>query len=230
MQESVNARASQLLRRRQIFRSDQGTNLVSSLAYDTSMLWVHRRACHHRNFITKIFATLDEPGARAHRITVDSSLVGPFHSLLTRPRKSSMTSFVRPIVASLLCAMAVIGHAPSWLHVAGCDSEKSRQLSGASGPEGSDCHHGCCHHASPVADRPDAEESSQKPDDHRGDHDADTCALCQSLGLPNGVTWKLDLPSIVLLDLGVAKIPSLAVAESTSLSIPRPRGPPAHLA
>ena len=141
-----------------------------------------------------------------------------------------MTSFVRPIAISLLCAMAALGHAPAWLHVAGCDHEKQQLASGASVSEVDDFHPGCCHHSLQNADRSDEHESSEKPGHSHDGHESESCVICQSLAVPNGVAWKLDLLSIVLRDCDFAKIPAIVAPESTSLSIPQPRGPPAPLA
>ena len=71
---------------------------------------------------------------------------------------------------------------------------------------------------------------AKEPDHSHDGHDSESCVICQSLGVPNGVAWKLELLSIVRLDFDIAKIPAFVAPESTSLSIPQPRGPPAQLA
>ncbi|TWT93529.1 DUF2946 domain-containing protein [Neorhodopirellula pilleata] len=144
-----------------------------------------------------------------------------------------MTSFVRPLFISLLCGMAAIGHAPVWLHVAGCDHESHLRVAvhsslneQAPSTEKGDCHHGCCHHNTVEAEGV-ADESS----DHSHDgHHSDSCFLCQSLGVPNGVGWQLTSPSVVLAGVEITKIPSLIAPESSFRSIPHPRGPPTPLA
>ena len=144
---------------------------------------------------------------------------------------SSMTSFVRPIVISLLCGMAAIGHAPAWLHVACCDHESHRQVASASAStDARSCGHSCCHHATAKTDsnvNEAASEDSSQP--HEG-HDSDSCLICQSLGLPNGIAWHLDSPSTRQEIVELINVSSVIAPESASLSIPQPRGPPTPLA
>lgn len=148
-----------------------------------------------------------------------------------------MTLFVRPIAVNLLCLMAVIGPAPAWLHMAVCDHEKHGIVTESSDPERGQHHHDCCHVSPQNADRHGEHDPSGEHDQPSGEpshsnrnHDSDHCFLCQSLGAPNGVVWKLDLLSNVHLDVGIATIPVIAAPGSISLSIPQPRGPPAPLA
>ena len=141
-----------------------------------------------------------------------------------------MTSLVRPIAVSLLCVVAALGHAPAWLHVASCDHGIQRggiqriDLS-SSDAVGLDCHHACC---PPPANtnRSGEQESSGEPGHSDGDHHSESCTVCQSLLVPNGVGWKLEVIQGVRFDGGIANIPAVAAPESTSLSIAQPRGPP----
>ncbi len=147
-----------------------------------------------------------------------------------------MTSSVRPFVISLLCGIAVTGQAPAWLHVNGCGHENhSRSVSPAavSSPAAADasghCHEACCH-AADQAERGGERADGDEPGHSHDGHDSDSCVICQSLGLPTGVAWQLNSLAIVRFDVGAAKIWAPAAPESTSLSTPQPRGPPAPLA
>ncbi len=123
--------------------------------------------------------------------------------------------------------MIAFGHAPAWLHVAGC--EHGNHLVEASTYRPQDdaccCHHGHDHQAS------EAEEGEPNPasrgHQHPHGHDSDTCAICQSLVAPTGV--KLDLDPVVHDEglVAVAAIAELSAPAPTLRSIPQPRGPPA---
>lgn len=142
-----------------------------------------------------------------------------------------MTSFVRPIVISLLCGMVAIGHAPAWLHVAGCDHARHLQIdSEASSIESSGCQHGCCHHVNVETNR-GAEEPVEEGSNRSHDgHNSGSCVLCQSLGVPNGVAWQLPTLSVIRADCEITEISRSLAPESNFRSIPQPRGPPAPLA
>jgi len=142
-----------------------------------------------------------------------------------------MASFVRPIVISLLCGMAAIGHAPAWLHVAGCDHASHWQVnSEAASIDSSDCHHGCCHHATVETNR-GPEETTEEGSSHSHDgHDSGSCVLCQSFGVPNGVAWQLPTLSVIRTDFEITEISGLVAPESNFRSIRQPRGPPTPLA
>ncbi|WP_146522530.1 DUF2946 domain-containing protein [Stieleria varia] len=150
-----------------------------------------------------------------------------------------MTSFVRPFVISLLCGMAVFGHAPAWLHVAGCDHESHSQVASESVPTTSvSCQHHCCHHAASavedaaedVADSGPRNSTSEHSGHSHDGHDSGSCMICQSLGMPNGIAWQLDSPTIHHDSVERIGISGVLAPESTSLSIPQPRGPPTPLA
>lgn len=139
-----------------------------------------------------------------------------------------MTSLFRPLLASLLCGMIVLGHAPAWLHVANCDSESHSHAAVPKTESVSVCSHACHHHAT----EPEADETVSHSHDSSAphQHDSDTCVICQSLASPTGVTWELVValpaefvsePAFVSLDR-----PLLAIF----LSIPLPRGPPVIVA
>jgi len=154
------------------------------------------------------------------------TLVGPFFNFHLSPRKSSMASFARPFVISLLVGMAALGHAPAWLHVASCDRET--HSSGSDSP--SIVGRGCCQHAVTVAESQPEKTGGKDHHHSHGDHDSDSCLICQSLALPNGIAWQLDLPACFQEHVELINVSGVAAPESTSLSIPQPRGPPAPLA
>jgi hypothetical protein len=139
-----------------------------------------------------------------------------------------MTLFVRPLITCLLAGVAVLGHAPVWLHLAGC--EHDHLVNELAGSGANDCNFDCCQHSPSGGDQSANSNSSQEPSGSDGDHHSESCVLCQTLGVPVGVAWDSGLPLIVRLDLGIAKIPTLTVPEPTPRSIPRPRGPPTPLA
>ena len=147
---------------------------------------------------------------------------------LNHPANLSLTSLVRPFAISLMCAMAAIGQAPVWLHVASCDHQNHPSAFEPVASEGGDCFHDCCHHSAPVADDSGAGPPSETPSHSHGDHDSDSCVICQTLAAPNGVAWKLDMVSAARWDGGIACLPTSIDHESISLSIPQPRGPPAQ--
>ena len=144
-----------------------------------------------------------------------------------------MSSSFRHILGSLLCGLIVLGHAPAWLHVGTCDGHGHALSSVASEETASVCSHGCGHHAShheaaapeAAATDPHSHDSPVSDDQHQ--HDSDTCAICQSLAGPGGVTWDL----LVSVPAEFVPQPVFVAAESTLsatlLSIPQPRGPPA---
>jgi hypothetical protein len=139
-----------------------------------------------------------------------------------------MTSFVRPFVISLLCGMAAIGHAPAWLHVAGCDIESHLQASSeVDAANASDCHHGCCHQPADVQSAESERHTDGDSTHPHGSHDPDTCLICQSLGMPNGFGWQLESPlsNQQLVELAIAS--GVEPPATALLSIPQPRGPPA---
>ncbi|QEG40848.1 hypothetical protein [Roseimaritima ulvae] len=145
-----------------------------------------------------------------------------------------MTSFVRPYIVSLLCGVVALGHATAWLHVADCEHEGHHHLAAqanAAELEAAhhDHHHECCHHGDEAAGESQRLVSEESHHSH-GSHDSGACLICQSLGLANGVDWHLDALTIVRADSGVARISAVILPESTFLSIPQPRGPPAPLA
>ena len=143
-----------------------------------------------------------------------------------------MTSFLRLSVISLLCGVAALGHAAAWLHVAGCDSRSHWRVSSqpASTSITTSCDHGCCHHADDEAESSPERTASEESSHSHGGHDSDSCLICQSLGLPNGVAWPLESLSIIRADVEIAKISSIVAHQWTFLSIPQSRGPPARLA
>lgn len=142
-----------------------------------------------------------------------------------------MTSFVRPYIVSLLCGVVAIGHAAAWLHVAGCDHEGHAHLaSQATAAEHAHASHDeCCHHHCEAEDE-SPQVAHQSSGHVHGGHDSGACLICQSLRLANGVDWRLDALTIVRADCRVARMAAVSVPESTFLSIPQPRGPPAPLA
>ncbi|WP_145390069.1 DUF2946 family protein [Stieleria neptunia] len=138
-----------------------------------------------------------------------------------------MSSSFRPILASLLCCMIVLGHAPAWLHVAHCEGHGHAPSGVATEKTAvvSVCSHGCQHHASPSEAADPVSDPHDSGEQHP--HDSDTCVICQSLASPSGVTWELlvSLPSEFISHPVVVAADSFLPA--TLLSIPQPRGPPA---
>ena len=141
-----------------------------------------------------------------------------------------MFSSVRTVVASLLCGVAVLGHAPAWVHVAGCDHGSCK----VSAPVGQSCSPGCHHHHHHAAsDEHDSDEhdSDVNGDSAKGDssghhHDSDLCVICQSLAAPTGVFWQLEvsLDSEACGEL-VQDLKTIKVRSNLEL-VPQPRGPP----
>lgn len=137
-----------------------------------------------------------------------------------------MFSLYRPILASLLCGVIVLGHAPVWLHVGSCEGH-GHVPSTSTGETVAVCVHGCQHHTAPHKFAEAAKTVSQpndSPPQHQ--HDSDTCLMCQSLASSNGVNWELSIS----LPTEFTSRPVLVAADSvllaTLLSIPQPRGPP----
>ena len=130
-----------------------------------------------------------------------------------------MTSTLRPLIACLLIGVAVFGHAPAWVHIAGCEHGNV-----ASTVEETVLCHSCCHHGDAFASQPKSSDHSKDAPLHQ--HDSDRCATCQSLATPLGVTW--DFESRISCEIFVEQVKVIThhFLESTSLSIPQPRGPP----
>lgn len=150
-----------------------------------------------------------------------------------------MASFARPIFVSLLCGMALLGQAPAWLHVAGCEHEShagrtndDRAASTSKTVSTTTCSHGCCHHSSrPTEAEPESgKESGDSGQSQDHEHDSGTCAVCQSLAVPNGIVWQLDFAVNITGQVGLVSISRVRSPGSTGLSIPQPRGPPTPLA
>lgn len=150
-----------------------------------------------------------------------------------------MTSFIRITGTLLLCGMAILGHAPAWLHVAQCGHGGHLHLGShlhlgdiESLPATDDQHDCCCHHDHESAGRisESDEREPQVPGHSHDSHDSETCVICQSLAMPNGVSWDLETVTVVLLDAQLECIAGQLPPESTSLAIPQPRGPPTFFA
>ncbi|WP_404305627.1 DUF2946 family protein [Neorhodopirellula lusitana] len=140
-----------------------------------------------------------------------------------------MTSLFRPLVASLLCSLIVIGHAPAWLHVATCESESHAHVMDSASDTVFVCSHGCHHHATaPDASSSDADETVPASHDSSSphEHDSSTCGICQSLAAPVGVTWELVVVLPVEFGSELTSVPPARPLSATLLSIPQPRGPP----
>ena len=131
-----------------------------------------------------------------------------------------MLPFYRTIIASLLCGMATLGHAPAWLHLANCDHGTQKGIQKVAAQKDSVlAHDTCCcqHHSDP---EPDSEGDSLPKHDH------ESCVICQSMAAPSGVIWQVesDLTSESLFEL--AQIQNILEIQSNFQSIPQPRGPP----
>ncbi|TWT73322.1 DUF2946 domain-containing protein [Allorhodopirellula solitaria] len=138
-----------------------------------------------------------------------------------------MTSLVQSIVSTILCCAIAFGHAPAWLHVAGCEDGCGSMLAQVPQSTGAICPHSCCHDTSQPTVSASADESTDSPVSSSVPHDSDTCATCQSLAGSFGVIP----PGMVTLSPERASVPvSLSSAEAAvagSISIAKPRGPPA---
>ena len=136
-----------------------------------------------------------------------------------------MPSLFRHILASLLCGVIVLGHAPAWLHVGTCEGHGHVHSVATPSEAVPVCPHGCEHH-SPTPESAIAMAHSHESGNHP-QHDSDTCVTCQSLASPGGVTGEL----LVSLAAEFVSQPIFVAAEfsfqPTLLSIPQPRGPPA---
>ena len=140
-----------------------------------------------------------------------------------------MPSYVRPILVTLLCGLASIGHAPAWLHVADCVHVGHSRLTAAGKDTG--CQHGCHHHHDDPSDRDEsATPFDGSADGSHGDHDSDSCALCQSLAAPTGVRWQPECALLAETCVETARVARVSSPDSIALSIPQPRGPPAPIA
>ena len=129
-----------------------------------------------------------------------------------------MTPSFRQIAVALLAGLVAIGHAPAWLHVADCEHHESHFSVAEIFSTG--CHHGC--HHDHVNEAEDAQQDSESHDKH----DSGSCAICQSLASANGVVWQLEADLRSELCFETKRISVSLNIESTSLSIPQPRGPP----
>jgi hypothetical protein len=141
---------------------------------------------------------------------------------------SGMIPLVRTFAIGLLCGVASLGHAPAWLHVAVCDHGGPIESSFSSeAAETAECNHTCCHRDDEKSEFGPNRSSSETPGHSHGSHDSDSCLICQSLGLANGVAWKLDFGPGAQ-DFSEFITSRAATAPTSSfLSIPHSRGPPA---
>ena len=139
-----------------------------------------------------------------------------------------MIPLVRTVAISLLCGVTLLGHAPAWLHIAVCDhgSPVESNLS-SEAAETAECGRTCCHRGDARSNVRPNRSTDETPGHSNGRHDSDRCSICQSLGLANGVVWRLDF------GLGVEDFSDLVVSRGETLptssffSIPHSRGPPA---
>ncbi|WP_390895602.1 DUF2946 family protein [Stieleria tagensis] len=123
--------------------------------------------------------------------------------------------FIRPVLAAILCVVAALGHAPAWLHVAGC-----HDCAPIAAEPDSSCGNSCClhHHG--------ADESKRDGESPEVPHDSDSCAVCQSLACPVGVGWTSEPPSVFDAAPESAVVHSSRVLHELWLASSRPRGPP----
>ena len=164
------------------------------------------------NLLANRNVSLDSLIGFAHRVVVSRSNSTP---------SELMNSSIRTIIASLLCGVAVLGHAPAWVHLADCDhGAHEASLHEASAPVEETCPFGCQHHADD-----DAAESPQGDSDGHH-HDSDSCVICQSLAAPTGVTWQIESNLSSEACCEFVQVLSILETRSNFQSIPQPRGPP----
>ncbi|QDT59231.1 hypothetical protein SV7mr_17380 [Stieleria bergensis] len=141
-----------------------------------------------------------------------------------------MTPSLKSTLASLLCCLALLGHAPAWLHVAQC-GDKCGHPTGQSleqdEPQFSACAHGCLHHQATTS-KP-AEQNGNDPDPTDEPHDSESCVLCQSLEAPLGAGWEKFHAVLTGNCLVEPAIVSPNFYRAGFLAIPQPRGPPASV-
>ena len=133
-----------------------------------------------------------------------------------------MTSFLRPLLASLLCGMIVIGHAPAWLHIGGFHHQVATSSQSESEAV---CQHSCHLHPAATTTSSGQEQQQELPADHH-EHDSDSCVICQSLVAPNGTPGQIVPPvsgGICVVDQFVA---DASAPDQAFLPIAQPRGPP----
>lgn len=146
-----------------------------------------------------------------------------------------MGSLLRPLLTYILCGIVLLGQIPAILHVSICDSAVHRVDSAESGRDRAAkslvCSHAKCGFHRHGADRSTLKEQEGHSKSNRGadiptEHDSDSCAVCQSLFSPVGVTWTLE----VVLELAeCVELNSVFVERlepSSTLLIAQPRGPP----
>lgn len=110
-----------------------------------------------------------------------------------------------------------MGQVPALLHVATC--EQSCQVTE---PADVECAHGCKHSV------PSHESESTDDSAPAGDHDSDSCVVCQSLALAGDVPRLIDLGDISQLCVDQTPLMQSAEVTSATQSIADPRGPPAR--
>jgi len=142
-----------------------------------------------------------------------------------------MTSPVRPIVVTILLAIACSGRVPAWLHFSHCDHRGLVKLTAVE--VYGECASGCCGH--PVSNNEATEPSEALPEpysqrSHGHNHDdSESCAICHVLSAPNGVAWHIEFVAIGHLCVENARIVYPLAPELPAFSIPQSRGPPALL-
>ncbi|MGI9473625.1 MAG: DUF2946 family protein [Rubripirellula sp.] len=134
---------------------------------------------------------------------------------------------LRLVFVSLLSSMIFIGHAPAWLHLAGCSHGSDVLWTASEAVEGNVCSHGCLRHNDADTQSGDfgSVEESSLPAEH--EHNSDTCAVCQLLVAPTGLQWQNEV--VVVGDVGLfqAPIADPLGAIAAQILLPQPRGPPA---
>ena len=150
---------------------------------------------------------------------------------------TALFAFVRSLLVASLCGMALLGHAPAWVHVA----------DGSHGCVGQDCFGSVCQSkpriiqrcpatccgAEPQTAATDASDGEAVADDIASDsptpHDPGTCPVCQFLTVPSGVgspvVWA---PVGVVLNAPAIRVRSLRPHGVVQRLI-HPRGPPSQI-
>lgn len=108
------------------------------------------------------------------------------------------------------------------LHVADC-CRVDYKIDSSSAQQSIACNSDCCEHS---AETPKSDEQ----DEGNGDHDSESCSICQSLVTPAGVSWGLELPHAVAQICEEAASTYVQVARAKLLSSIYSRGPPHRVA
>ena len=101
---------------------------------------------------------------------------------------SIWTSLFRPVCAGVLCCIALLGHAPAWMHLATCSDSgcANSGLCAAASVQEDDRSHTCCGeshtHGAGYREATDSRKGDGSDDRTSHHHDSDHCVVCYHLG------------------------------------------------